>query len=167
MLYPLSYGSGAPRSTHMDCGIQSIRTRRLRTDYQRAARRCPLRRPRRAGYGASVKHANAGLRFLLELAMLASLGYFGFTQFDGVAAWVLGCGLPLVAAVLWGVFVSPKAIHPTEDPARILLEIVLLGSGPVALAAAGSTALAVIAGVLVAVHLGLTFVFDQRRAGAV
>ena len=93
-----------------------------------------------------MKHANSGLRFLLELAMLASLGYYGFTQFDGVAAWGLGCGLPLVAAVVWGVFVSPKASHPTTDPARVLVEIALLGSGPVALAAAGIRSLAVIAG---------------------
>jgi hypothetical protein len=111
-----------------------------------------------------VKYANAGLRFLLELAMLALLGYFGFAQFDGVAAWGLGLGLPLVAAVLWGMFVSPKASHPTHDPARILLEIALLGSGPAALAAAGSTGLALIAGVLVALHLGLTFVLDQRTS---
>jgi Protein of unknown function (DUF2568) len=66
----------------------------------------------------------------------------------------------------YGVFVSPKASHPTTDPVRILLEIALLGSGPVALAAAGKPRLAVIAGVLVAVHLGLTFVFDQRAAPA-
>ena len=98
--------------------------------------------------------------------MLASLGYYGFAQFDGVAAWALGCGLPIVAAVVWGVFVSPKASHPTEDPARVLLEIALLGSGPVAVAAAGRTGLAVFAGVFVAVHLGLTFMFDQRTAPA-
>jgi hypothetical protein len=122
--------------------------------------------PRRPGYGASVKHANSGLRFALELAMLASLGYYGFAQFDGIASWLLGLGLPIVAATVWGVFVSPKASHPTEDPVRIVLEIALLGSGPVALAAADNTGLAVIAGVLVAIHLGLTFVLDQRTAPA-
>ena len=126
----------------------------------------PSQALRRAGYGASVKYANDGLRFVLELAMLASLGHYGFAEFDGVAAWALGLGLPIVAAAVWGVFVSPKAKHPTDDPARIVLEIVLLGSGPVALAAAGNTLLAVIAGLLVAVHLGLTFVLDQRTAPA-
>ena len=146
MLYPLSYGSGTPRSTDVDCGTQSIRTCRPITENRRTAQQKPAHALRCPGYGARVKHANSGLRFLLELAMLASLGYYGFAQFDGVAAWGLGLGLPLVAAVVWGMFVSPKARHPTDDPMRILLEVALLGSGPVALAAAGSTGLAVIAG---------------------
>jgi hypothetical protein len=86
MLYPLSYGSGTPQSTDEDCGIQSIRTTSAEHRQPHATQTCPLRRCAVPGYGAFAKNANAGLRFLLELAMLASLGYYGFTQFNGVAA---------------------------------------------------------------------------------
>jgi hypothetical protein len=59
-----------------------------------------------------VRYANDGLRFLLELAALASLGYWGFAENDGVLRWVLGIGLPVLAAAVWGTFVSPKAGLP-------------------------------------------------------
>ena len=50
------------------------------------------------------------IRFGLELAALAALGYWGIETGDGaVTKIVLGLGAPLVAAVLWGLFVSPKA----------------------------------------------------------
>ena len=97
--------------------------------------------------------------------MLASLGYFGFTQFDGVAAWVLGCGLPLAPRRV-GHPRQPEGQSSDRRPARILLEVVLLGSGPVALAAVGKHARGDRRSSR-RVHLGLTFVFDQRRAGAV
>ena len=61
-------------------------------------------------------YANYGLRFLLELAALGSLAYWGFAENGWVAEWPLGLGAPLVAAVVWGRFVAPKASHPTTDP---------------------------------------------------
>ena len=33
---------------------------------------------------------------------------------------------PLLAAVMWGTFVSPKASRPTVDPLRLLLELAVL-----------------------------------------
>jgi hypothetical protein len=109
-----------------------------------------------------VRYANDGLRFLLELAALGSLAYWGFDEHEGVAQWLLGLGLPLVAAVVWGRFVAPKASHPTTDPQRLLLELLVFGSGVVALAAAGEGTLAVVFGALVVLHLGLTFALGQR-----
>jgi hypothetical protein len=34
--------------------------------------------------------------------MLAALAYWGFAVGDGVGAWVLGIGAPLLAAIVWG-----------------------------------------------------------------
>jgi hypothetical protein len=107
-------------------------------------------------------YANYGLRFLLELTALGSLAYWGFAENDGVAQWLLGLGLPLVAAAVWGRFVAPKASHPTTDPQRLLLELLVFGSGVLALAAADEVTLAVVFGALVVLHLGLTFVLGQR-----
>ena len=38
------------------------------------------------------------VRFLCELAMLAALAFWGFTAGEGLLAWVLGIGAPVLAA---------------------------------------------------------------------
>ena len=56
-----------------------------------------------------MKAANLALRFLLEVSALVALGYWGFHAGDGDAThWILGIGAPLVAAVVWGLFVAPR-----------------------------------------------------------
>jgi Protein of unknown function (DUF2568) len=107
-------------------------------------------------------YANDGLRFLLELGALAALAYWGFEEFGGVLQWVIGLGAPLVAAAVWGRFMAPRALRPTVDPMRLLIEIAVFGAGVAALFAAGATAIAVVIGVLAAVHLALTFALGQR-----
>jgi Protein of unknown function (DUF2568) len=87
------------------------------------------------------------LRFLCELAMLATLAYWGFTVGDGVGAWVLGVGAPLLAAVVWGALVAPKARWPAPIPARVVIELVLFGTAAGTLAVAGQPLGAVIMGV--------------------
>jgi hypothetical protein len=109
-------------------------------------------------------YANDGLRFLLELAALAAVAYWGFAEHDGAVQWVLGLGAPLLVAVAWGAFVAPKASHPTTDPVRLLLEVAVFGSGVAALWAADRTTLALVFGAVAVVHLGLTFVLGQRPA---
>jgi hypothetical protein len=81
---------------------------------------------------------NLGLRFLLELCALAAFGYGGFEAGGGtIAKVVLAIVLPLAAAVLWGVFVSPRA--PVRPPAavRLALELVFLVAAYEALAVNG------------------------------
>jgi len=87
------------------------------------------------------------VRFLCELAMLAALAYWGFRAGDGVGAWVLGIGAPLLAAVVWGAWVAPKARWPVPIPTRVLLELILFGAAAGALAIAGQPLLAVVLGV--------------------
>jgi membrane protein YqaA with SNARE-associated domain len=105
---------------------------------------------------------NDVLRFFLEMAALAALVYWGFSEFGGVVQWVIGLGAPLFVAVVWGRFMSPKASHPTVDPVRVLIEFTVFGSGVAALFAAGAPVLAVIFAVLAALHLSLTFALGQR-----
>jgi len=112
-------------------------------------------------------NANYGLRFVLELAALVSLAYWGFDEFGGVVQWVIGLGAPLVAAVVWGRFMSPKASHPVVDPARLLIELSVFGAGIVALFAAGATVLATVFLVLAVMHLALTFALGQRPEAGV
>jgi hypothetical protein len=112
----------------------------------------------------ALGYANDGLRFLLELAALAALAYWGFAEHDGVVQWLLGLGAPLVAAGVWGRFVAPKASHPAVDPRRLALEVLVFGSGVAAICVAEQTTLAIVFGALVLVHLALTFALGQRPA---
>jgi hypothetical protein len=79
--------------------------------------------------------ANDGLRFLLEMALLASLAYWGFSEQTGALQWVLGLGAPLLVAGVWGRFTAPKASHPITDPLRLAQEVVVFAAGVAALCA--------------------------------
>ena len=50
---------------------------------------------------------NLALRFFLELGALYCIGYWGWTRHDGVLRYLTAFGLPLLAAVIWGVFRVP------------------------------------------------------------
>jgi len=113
-----------------------------------------------------VGATNHGFRFVLELCMLAAVGYWGFAAHDGALRWLLGLGTPLAVAVAWGLVMSPKATWPTRDPVRLPLEVALFGSGVAALAAAGRERWALALGIAVAIHLALTFALDQRPGRA-
>lgn len=57
-----------------------------------------------------IKALNLGLTFLLELTMLAAFGYWGFQGEKSVwVKWGLGIGIPLVVAILWGIWLAPMA----------------------------------------------------------
>lgn len=111
-----------------------------------------------------MKPLNLALRFLLELATLGALAYWGFSQGQSwLVRLLVGLGLPGLVAVLWGAFVSPKAPRRLSDPARLGLELVIFGSGAVALWLAGRPRLAVGLAVLVVLNEVLLFTCNQRR----
>src|SRR5918997_3472095 len=90
----------------------------------------------------TLKLANLALRFLLELCALAALGYWGFKKGTSLIVKIgLGLGAPLLAAVLWGTFVAPRAPIPPPGLLRLILELVVFGSAA-ALYAAGRPTLA-------------------------
>jgi len=85
-----------------------------------------------------IMGANLLLRFLLELCALGALGYWGFKTGNATITKIaLGVGAPLVAAVVWAVFVSPRA--PVELPGLLVLvlQVLVFGSAAAGLAATG------------------------------
>ena len=72
---------------------------------------------------ASVRSANLGLRFLLELGLLVGVGWWG----EHAVGWWAAIVLPLSAAFLWGSFLSPKAHWTIPTLGRFALEVVLFG----------------------------------------
>jgi len=91
----------------------------------------------------TLKLANLALRFLLELCALAALGYWGFKTGESVVAKVgLGIGAPLLAAVVWGTFLAPRATIPMTGLLGLVLELVVFGLAAAALYSAGRPTLA-------------------------
>lgn len=89
-----------------------------------------------------MRAANLALRFLLELCLLAAFGYWGARATGStIANVVLAIGAPLAIAVVWGLFVAPRAARPLPTVPWILLQIVLFGLGWLALADRGEQAL--------------------------
>ncbi|MFN8666900.1 MAG: YrdB family protein [Gemmatimonadaceae bacterium] len=84
---------------------------------------------------ATLRLINLGVRFLLELASLGAFAYWGAslparTMVRGVAA----VGIPLAVALLWGVFISPKARIPTGHAGRAGLGLLVFLAAALALA---------------------------------
>jgi Protein of unknown function (DUF2568) len=85
-----------------------------------------------------IKNANLALAFLLELGVLAALGYWGFQTGQGTIAKIgLGIGAPVLAVVVWWLFGAPQAMWHLNGIFRLLLEVIFFGSAAVALYAAG------------------------------
>jgi hypothetical protein len=88
------------------------------------------------------------VRFLCELGLLVGLSYAGFTIGEGATAWLFGIGWPGVAAVLWALFVAPKAKRPVMMPVRLVIEIDLFTAAMVALILAHAIVPGIALGVL-------------------
>ncbi len=100
-------------------------------------------------------------RFLLELAALVALGWWGVRTGDTTVAKIaLGAGAPLLGAVVWGVFVSPKATVPVPRAVHLALQVLVFGAAAVALLALGETAAATVFAAGVVVNAGLLYALD-------
>lgn len=76
----------------------------------------------------AIKTFNLLIRFLLELCILLIFGYWGFkTGSQGLSKVLFGVGVPVVAAVIWGTFLAPKAAWRLSQPWLLLLELIIFG----------------------------------------
>jgi len=82
---------------------------------------------------ANAVGLNDGLRFLLELFALFTLGLWGYLAWPFPWPGLLFMiGTPLFAAIVWGLFRSPKARIPLDPVGRGLVEIAVMGSATIA-----------------------------------
>ena len=82
--------------------------------------------------------------FNSELAALAALAYWGFSAgVTPVSRWLLGLGVPLTAAVLWGLFAAPQAVVQVAVLA-VVTKVVVFGGACAALLATGAPRPAVV-----------------------
>ncbi|MGW8885006.1 YrdB family protein [Streptomyces sp. NPDC055749] len=107
--------------------------------------------------------ANEVLAFLLELAALFCLGWWGFAvPDDTVARLLLGVGTPAAAIVLWGAFAAPRARVRLPLAGVLLVKAVVLGGGALAVLGLGHPSAALAFAVVLVANTGLAE-FSRRR----
>lgn len=110
----------------------------------------------------TLKAVNLGIRFLLELCLLAAIAYWGWHAggclYESVALAVVA---PLAAAVAWGIFVSPKARVQLTTPAWVGLQAVLFGAAVAGLVHAGQLTPGIALGVAAAINTALVLAWGR------
>ena len=108
-----------------------------------------------------VHYVIISIFFLMELAMLAAYSYWGFHLDKGLLIKLLiGIGTPILVAVIWGTFISPKAAIPVTTTIRIGLQTILFGCSVLALYYSGKTTLAIIFGMIILIEMILMYSLD-------
>ena len=109
-----------------------------------------------------IKGANLLLRFLLELCALGALGYWGFNTGSATTTKVvLGIGAPVVAAVVWGTFLSPRAPVGLSWGVVLGLQTLVFASAAAGLVVTGQRSLALVFVVMVVINAILMHVWGQ------
>jgi hypothetical protein len=110
----------------------------------------------------ALQYANLALRFFLELSALAALGYWGFqTGQSPIVKIALAIGAPLVAAVVWGTFIAPRAAVPVPVWLWLILQAAVFGCAAAGLAVTGHRSLAVAFLLTVVINGALMYVWKQ------
>jgi len=107
---------------------------------------------------------NLVLRFILVVCALMAVGFWGLNQTDNSLKFVLAIGLPIILAVIWGVFAVPndksrsgKAPVPTPGILRLALELVIFVFATWCLYSLGYHQLYIVFGVVIAIHYILSY----------
>ena len=92
------------------------------------------------------------LRFFLELFAFVSLGVWGFLAFPLPWPGVLvGIGAPLLAILVWALFVSPKAVFRIDAFGKAIVEIAVFSAAAIGWWTLGQPVVAVVFAVVAAV----------------
>ena len=107
---------------------------------------------------------NLLFRFLLEVVALIVAGIWTWHLSDSVFSYVLGVGVPLLMAAVWGIFAVPddpsrsgKTIIKTPGLIRLVLELAFFGFAYWALLALGWDAFSLVFGACVLVHYVISY----------
>jgi hypothetical protein len=107
-----------------------------------------------------LKTLNLSLAFFLELAMLAAFAYWGFhTGQTTIVKIGLGIGIPLLVAVIWGLFMAPNSSMQFQGAAYLALKLVLFGLAVAALIRISNDTLGIVLGGVVVINTILLYVW--------
>lgn len=87
--------------------------------------------PAHEGGRAEARGVALVVRFALELLLFFAVGWCAWTVAgEHWWRWLVGLAAPVVVAVMWGSWLSPRAPHRPSEPLRVVIEAVLfLGVG--------------------------------------
>ena len=100
------------------------------------------------------------LAFLCELFAFATLAIWGFASWPFPWNIVAGIGAPVLAIVVWALFVSPRAVFTVHPFVRAFVELLVYASATIAWWSMGQAWLGLVFGV-VAVTIGV--IAGRRR----
>jgi hypothetical protein len=113
---------------------------------------------------------NLALRFALELAALAALGYWGWVAHAGAVRYVWVIGLVVGAAAVWGAFRVPGDGGPpvvaVPGWVRLTIEALFFGGATLTLLAAGRVTLGLAFAFIVVLHYAISYDRVLRFLGA-
>jgi hypothetical protein len=102
------------------------------------------------------------IQFVLEIIAFVAVGYWGWTQHDGLIRLLTAFGLPVVVALIWGIFRVPndpgKATVVIPARLRLALELGIFLLASALLYAAGQTKL----GIAFMMIVLLQYILSQR-----
>ena len=114
-----------------------------------------------AGPGQSVLLT---LRFLTELALIVVLALVGvFPSLPLASRIVIGVAAPVLAMVIWGLWMAPRARRRLADPLRLAAELVLFAVAAAALALTGPV---LAAGVFAVIAMGVAIALRAVAPGS-
>jgi hypothetical protein len=108
-----------------------------------------------------VRGANLALKFLLELAAVAALAYWGTTIDGGLVGVLIAIAAATTTIAMWGRFAAPRSEHRLATPYRVPFEITVFALAALALLDAGQIAPAVILVTLAVANVTLLTLLHQ------
>lgn len=80
-----------------------------------------------------------------------TFGIWGFTTWALPLSIVFGIGAPVLAALVWALFLSPRAVFSLDVYGRSLIELLVMGAAAVAWLDMGQPIVAIVFGVVAVV----------------
>lgn len=109
-----------------------------------------------------MKLLNNLVSFLLELAMLGALSFWGFhAGSTGLIKWLLGLGVPVLVIIFWGTFMAPHASNRIAWPWLPVVSLLLFLVSAAALYSAGERSIAVVFAAIAVVNGAFVFMWHQ------
>lgn len=109
-----------------------------------------------------MKLLNNLVSFLLELAMLGAISFWGFHAGNtSLIKWLLGLGIPLLVIVFWSVFMAPQANNRIAWPWLPVVSLLLFLISAAALYGAGARSAAAVFAATAVINCIFVFIWHQ------
>lgn len=109
-----------------------------------------------------LKNVNDIISFILELAMLIGIGYWGFYGEKSTwMKWLIGIGFPLAAVIIWGLLLAPKATYRLDTTNGVLVSSLLFLLAAIALYTAQQRESAIVFVIFTIINRILVLVWKQ------